>query len=108
MYVKRAMAIAMCVALMLASTTALAGGGKFKVILKDNKGVTINGKVTAKKGSTVKSCKTAGGTCTLKGLKAGKWTVSAKTMNGAAAGGPRKVTAKAGKKVTVTIVLKKK
>lgn len=108
MQVKKAMAVAISVALMLASASAYAGDTKIKVILKDQKGVTINGKVTAKLGSSVKSCKTAGGTCTLKKLKPGKWTVSAKTANGAASGGPKAVTARKGKKVTVTIVLKKK
>jgi len=108
MRMTRAIAIVVGVAFMLATASAFAGTGKLKVILKDEKGVTINGKVTAKSGSTVKSCTTAAGTCTVSKVPAGSWTVSAKTSNGAASGGPKTVTAKAGQTVTVTIILKKK
>lgn len=104
----RAIAIAVGVAFLLATSTAFAGTGKIKFILKDEKGVTINGKVTAKRGTVVKSCNSAAGTCTVSALDAGTWTVSAKTANGAATGGPKTVTAKSGQTITVTIVLKKK
>jgi len=104
----KTIALAVGIAFLLATSTAFAGTGKIKFVLKDEKGVTINGKVTAKRGTTVKSCTSAAGTCTVSKLTAGSWTVSAKTLNGAATGGPKTVTAKAGQTITVTIILKKK
>jgi hypothetical protein len=92
----------------MASTAAFAGTGKLKILLKDDKGVVINGKVTAKRGSTVKTCNSAAGTCTLSSLAEGSWTVSAKTASGTATGGPKSATVKSGQVVTVTIVLTKK
>jgi hypothetical protein len=104
----KTLAIVVGVAFMLASASAFAGDTGFKVKLVNEKGVKINGKVTAKKGSTVKSCKTADGTCKLRKLSKGSWTLSAKTSNGSRSGGPKTMTAKKGKMITVTIVLKKK
>ena len=108
MRMTKAIAIMVGVAFMLASVSAFAGPTGFKVKLIDEKGVKINGKVTAKKGAKVKKCTTAAGTCSLKKMGTGKWTLSAKTANGAAASGPKTMTSKKGKMITVTIVLKKK
>jgi hypothetical protein len=104
----KAIAVLVGLAFMLATASAFAGTGKFKVILKDDKGVTINAKVTAKRGSTVKTCDTSAGVCYLSSVDEGSWTLSAKTSNGAATGGPKTVTAKSGQTVTVTIILTKK
>jgi len=79
--------------------------GAIKVSLRDGKGVAINGKVIAKLGSTVKECNSAAGTCTLKGLAAGKWTVTAKS-GGGATGGPQTVTVQDGKTASITLTLK--
>lgn len=90
------------------SMTAMAGSkGKIKVKLVNHLGATTNGTVIAKKGNAKKSCKTSAGTCTLTGLKKGKWTVTAKTSGGKK-GGPVKKKVKAGKKVNLTIKIKNK
>ncbi len=90
-------------ALLLAAAPASADG-KAKVMLKDGKGVAINGKVTAKKGTTVKSCDSAAGACTLSGLAPGKWMVTAKSAGGAT-GGPKTVTVEEGKTASATLTL---
>jgi|GEM_PF-4827137 len=108
MRMTKAIAIVVGVAFLLSTASAFAGDTGFKVRLIDEKGVKINGKVIAKKGSKKKSCNTANGTCKLKGLKKGKWTLSAKTSNGAAASSPKVMTCKKGKMITVTLKLKKK
>jgi len=107
MRMTKAIATVVGVALLLSAASAFAGPTGFKVKLVDEKGVRINGKVIAKKGTKKKSCTTANGTCKLKKLSKGKWTLSAKTSNGAAAGGPKVVRAKKGKLITVTLVLEK-
>ncbi|MFO8070907.1 MAG: hypothetical protein R6V85_03435 [Polyangia bacterium] len=93
-------------ALLLASGPAVAAGGKLEVSLKDDKGVTINGKVTARKGEAVESCTTAAGSCTLTGLAAGVWKVSAKTTGGAESGS-KSVTVKNDHTSSTSLVLKK-
>lgn len=93
----------MGLALLLGSALALAGStGNIKVMLVNHKGVTINGTIVAKKGSLTKKCETSGGTCTLTGLAAGTWAVSAKTPSGAK-GGPASKPVLAGKTVNLTI-----
>jgi hypothetical protein len=89
-----------CASAALAVTT-----GNLKVKLVDNSGVTVNGTVVAKMGSTVKSCNTAAGTCTLSSLTTGAWTVTAMTAGGAK-GGPVSKTVASGTTVTLTVQVK--
>ncbi len=100
--------MAVCLAgVLLSPAAAMAGTGKIKAVLRDGGGRTMNGKVTAKKGSTTKTCKTAAGTCTIRNLSSGTWSVSATSTSGARKGGPHKVSAKDGKTRTVNIVVRK-
>lgn len=108
MRVKKVIAILVGAAFLLASTAAFAGTGKLKIILKNEQGAVINAKVTVKKGTTVKTCTTSAGTCTIPNLAAGSWTVSAKTSSGSASGGPKTVTVESGKTGTVTLKVIKK
>ena len=86
-------------ALILGTGAAVAANtGKLKVMLINHKGVTINGTVTAKKGSKVKRCTTKAGTCTLTKMAPGTWTVVAKTASGKK-GGPRTKIVKSDRKV---------
>lgn len=93
-------------ALLLAAEPAVAAG-KLEVSLKDDKGVTINGKVTARKGEEVESCTTAAGSCTLTGLAAGVWKVSAKTA-GDAKSNSKSVTVKNDHTASTTLIVQKK
>ena len=108
MFTKKAIAIVVAAMLMAASMPALAATGKMKVILKDKDGVRVNANVVVKKGDSVKKCTTTAGSCTIKKLKKGEWKVSAKTSNGKMYGGPKAVTVKPDKTVTVTVRMKKK
>ena len=92
----------------MAELPALAATGKMKVILKDGDGVRVNANVVVKKGTTVKKCTTTAGACTIKNLSKGEWKVAAKTANGKMYGGPKAVTVKPDKTVTVTVRMKKK
>ena len=104
---KKTLALIVMAIFLAVSMTAMAGSkGKIKVKLVNHLGATTNGTVIAKKGNTTKTCKTSAGTCTLTGLKKGKWTVTAKTSGGAK-GGPVKKRVKAGKKVNLTIKVKR-
>jgi hypothetical protein len=102
----RYLMVACLAGMLLAPVTALAGTGRIKVVLRDGGGRTMNGKVTAKKGSVTKTCKTAAGTCTIRSLSAGAWSVSASSTSGARKGGPHKASAKDGKTTTVNIVVR--
>ena len=100
---RKILVVVMGLALILGSALALAGStGKMKVMLVNHRGVTINGTIFAKKGSITKKCETSGGTCTLTGLAAGTWAVSAKTPSGAK-GGPMSKPVLSGKTVNLTI-----
>jgi hypothetical protein len=89
-------------------TPVLAGTkGAIKVSLKDKSGKVVNGTVKGKKGNTSKKCKTKSGTCKLKKLATGKWTVSAKSSDGLVSKS-QKVTVKAGKTKKAALTLKKK
>jgi hypothetical protein len=105
MRIKTAVAIAVGAAFLLVSAAAFAGTGKLKIVLKDDKGIIVNGKVTVKKSSTVRNCNSAAGTCSVADLAVGTWTVSAKSTSGVLTGGPKTATVKAGQTVTVTLVL---
>lgn len=104
----KAVAIAIGMAFLLASPAAFAGTGKLKIVLKDSSGFAINGKVTVKRGTTVKTCTTAAGTCSISNLTAGDWTVSAKTLTGTKTGGPKIGKVITGKTVIVTLLVKNK
>jgi hypothetical protein len=93
-------------ALLLSAGPAAAAGGKLEVSLKDGKGVTINGKVTARKGEAVESCTTSAGSCTLIGLAAGVWKVSAKTA-GDAKSDSKSVTVKNDHTSSTVLMVKK-
>jgi hypothetical protein len=79
--------------------------GNLKIKLVDKYGVTINGTVVAKMGTTVKTCTSSSGTCTLSSLNAGTWTVTARTSSGTT-GGPVSKVVKAGETITFTIQIK--
>lgn len=78
--------------------------GKIKVNLQDEIGIIINGNVTAKKSTMVKKCDSAAGSCTLTGLTAGIWMVTAKTGSGSTSL-PKNVTVNAGKTTDVNLTL---
>jgi len=90
----------------LVSTSVFAGNtGKLKVNLKDEHGFSTDGLVTAKRGTQKKTCRTAGGTCTLKKLTPGKWVITAKV--GKKKGGPKVIKIIKNKTLAVMIPLKK-
>lgn len=62
--------------------------GSLKVKLIDTLGVTINGSVVAKRGSTVLMRTTGAGVCTFDGLAYGTWSVTARSSGGCWVGGP--------------------
>jgi hypothetical protein len=105
MRAKHLVALVGLIALIAFSATALAGTtGNLKIKLVDKNGATINGTVVAKLGSTVKSCNTAAGTCTLSSLAVGTWTVTARTPAGTT-GGPVTKVVTASNTITFTIQL---
>jgi plastocyanin len=106
MQMRKMVAILVGTAFLFAATAAFAGTGKLKIVLKNEQGAVINAKVVVKKGTTVKTCNTSGGTCTIPNLAAGSWTVSAKTASGSASGGPKTVSVVSGKTGTVTLLVK--
>jgi hypothetical protein len=88
------------------ASVAVAGQtGNLKIKLVDKYGVTINGTVVAKMGSTTKSCNTSSGTCTLSSLTVGTWTLTARTPSGTA-GGPVTKVVKTGETITFTVQVK--
>jgi hypothetical protein len=95
--------LALLVALVFAGSPARAAGSA-KVTLRNDKGVFIDGKVTATKGTVVKQCDSAAGTCTLTGLAPGSWTVTAKTAGGST-GGPKTIPVEDGKTANVNLTL---
>jgi hypothetical protein len=105
MKAKHFVALVGMIALLAFATNALAAAGSLKVKLVDGNGATINGTVVAKMGSTVKTCTTAAGTCTLPSLAAGTWTVSAVTPAGKT-GGPVSKVAKNDTTITFTVQVK--
>lgn len=105
MRAKHFVALMGMITLLAFAGTAAAATGNLKVKLVDRNGVTINGTVVAKMGSTTKTCSTAAGTCTLSSLTVGTWTITARTPSGATGGPVSKVT-KAGTTITFTVQVK--
>lgn len=106
MNAKRIAAAVAMIAIFVCATVALAGTtGNLKVKLVDKNGVTVNGTVVAKMGSTVKSCTTAAGVCTLSSIATGSWSVTARTAANAV-GGPISKTVVSGQTVTLTVQVK--
>lgn len=75
--------------------------GNLKVKLFDESGTPINGQIIAAKGSTVKTCATSAGSCTLYAISTGTWIITAKI--GSRVGGPVYKTVGAGQTSTAAI-----
>ena len=99
---KLAAVFGMLAFLAFAAAAVASSTGNLKIKLVDKYGVTINGTVVAKMGSTTKTCTTSSGTCTLSSLGVGTWTVTARTPSGTA-GGPVSKVVKAGETITFTV-----
>jgi hypothetical protein len=98
---KHFVALVAMVALLAFAATALAASGTLTTTLYNKAGVTINGTVVAKMGTTTKTCATAAGKCSLT-LTTGTWKVSAVTSAGATAGPVNKVVQTGSNALTLT------
>jgi len=102
---RKIVALAIAMVFVLGSAVSMAADpGKLKVKLVNFKGVTTNGSVVAKKGAVVKKCTTNDGGCTLVGLDAGTWAISAKAPSGAKGSGSKAVAA--GKTASLVVQVK--